>query len=116
MATEDTDDDFFEVPTSSSLKKISIVERYFKKWANVMVHNQEAWRLTDPIRFTYIDLYSGPGVYSDETPSTPIRVLNAASAFDKPDQSAKFLPYFAARFNDARPDRIELAREIWTAG
>lgn len=113
MATEDTDEDFFEIPTENSLAKIAIVERFFTKWASVMVRSKQNRALEGDIRFAYIDLFCGPGVYVDGTPSTPIRILSAATKIDSPRLSRKFLPHFAARFNDARPDRIEeLERQI----
>lgn len=106
MATEPTDQEFFDKPTPASLKKISLVERYFSKWSSVMMRNQVTWQLKGRTRFAYVDLYCGPGTYSDGTPSTPIRILQAALKIDKPAESLFFAKYFFAHFNDVRADRI----------
>lgn len=59
---------FFAAPKPHSLIKIEIVEEYFGAWAKIMSANCK--------KLTYLDLFSGPGVYADGTESTPVKVLN----------------------------------------
>jgi three-Cys-motif partner protein len=62
---------FFDAPEQQSIIKTQIVTKYFSPWSSVMI-GQGASRLA------YIDLFSGPGVFTDGTPSTPIWILNHA--------------------------------------
>jgi three-Cys-motif partner protein len=74
--------DWFEKPTPQSLKKITIVSKYFEAWSNVMINNA---RNRFDVRYTssrlaYVDLFSGPGSYKDGTKSTPLLILDKASS------------------------------------
>lgn len=58
--------DFFNVPSSNSLVKQQIVFRSFKLWLNDIRKEKQ---------LSYIDLFSGPGIYDDNNISTPIYIL-----------------------------------------
>jgi three-Cys-motif partner protein len=69
------DQRFFDEATEKSQVKSAIVKPYFWAWAKVMlpfVSQKQGGRIA------YVDLFSGPGIYADETKSTPIRVLETA--------------------------------------
>ena len=51
-----------------------IVTKYFGAWAKVVIPVAKA----HGGRIAYVDLFSGPGRYHDETPSTPLIVLQKA--------------------------------------
>ena len=78
--------DFFEERTEASLVKATIVDKYFRAWANIMVPRAE--------RIAYIDLFAGPGRYKDGSASVPIMVLQNVVA--DPYLSEKLV----ALFND----------------
>lgn len=59
---------FFEKQTLSSKVKASIVSEYFPKYCSIII------RKHIPERIGYIDLFSGPGIYEDGNPSTPILI------------------------------------------
>lgn len=89
-------EDFFSKQTPESATKSRIVKKYFKAWANVMLGNMKKWhdqRKFDKI--TFIDLFSGPGYYSDGTPSTPIMILQEAVL------DTRLCAVFETVFNDA---------------
>ena len=75
MSTEE----FFEESTPQSLVKSAIVSKYFDGWSKVMisVQNRSRRRYADN-RIAYVDLFAGPGRYSDGTVSTPLLVLEKA--------------------------------------
>lgn len=63
---------FFEEQTESSLVKATIVDKYFRAWAGIMVPRAE--------KIAYIDLFAGPGRYKDGSASVPLMVLQNAIA------------------------------------
>ena len=67
--------DHFKKLKKSTRVKIDIVTEYFSIWANIM---QNASICRNKI-LTYMDLFSGPGIYDDGNPSTPIRILSYVS-------------------------------------
>ena len=67
---------FFEESKEQSRIKAAIVSKYFRVWATVII-NARKKRGTDD-RIAYIDLFAGPGRYSDGMVSTPLRVLGQA--------------------------------------
>ena len=75
MSTEE----FFEESTPQSQVKSAIVSKYFDGWSKVMigVQNRNRRRNADS-RIAYVDLFAGPGKYSDGTVSTPLLVLGKA--------------------------------------
>ena len=73
---------FFEAQSDLSRIKARIVSKYFNAWASVMA--SAVLRRRDK-RIGYIDLFAGPGAYSDGKPSTPLLVLKGA--IDHPQTS-----------------------------
>lgn len=64
---------FFIAPEAHSTVKANLVSEYIVAWAKIIVQFKIQQRL-DPTVYV-IDLFSGPGIYDDGTPSTPIKVL-----------------------------------------
>lgn len=75
--------EFFDEITQQSRVKLAIVSKYFKVWATVVMSVQDRESRTSDKKIAYIDLFSGPGQYSDGTPSTPLRVLQIAIKNEK---------------------------------
>jgi three-Cys-motif partner protein len=69
-------DDFFDEPKEHSKVKATIVSKYFKAWAGVMIATLRRFERQEKIAYT--DLFSGPGRYEDGTPSTPLEILQFA--------------------------------------
>lgn len=69
---------FFDESKEQSQVKSAIVAKYFEAWARVMIGAQNRYRRSDNDRIAYIDLFAGPGRYSDGTSSTPLLVLEKA--------------------------------------
>ena len=67
---------FFESQTPTSLIKASIVSEYFPKYCKIIV------RKRIPRMIRYIDLFAGPGMYQDGSPSTPLMI--AKNCYDDP--------------------------------
>ncbi|MFW6156611.1 MAG: three-Cys-motif partner protein TcmP [Armatimonadota bacterium] len=66
-------------PSRQSQVKTGIVVEYFTQWARVMAGNAREhahW----PDEMAYVDLFAGRGFYGDDTPSTPLRVIQAATS------------------------------------
>lgn len=59
---------FFEKQTLSSKVKANIVSEYFPKYCSIIKIKHI------PEKIGYIDLFSGPGMYEDGNPSTPILI------------------------------------------
>jgi three-Cys-motif partner protein len=70
--------DFFQESSDQSRVKAEIVSKYFDAWAKVIMGAQNAYRPTSEKKIAYIDLFAGPGRYSDGTKSTPLLVLEKA--------------------------------------
>ncbi len=69
--------DFFRQTRTHSEVKSEIINEYFKAWAAILLIGQR----NIPIKnLLYIDLYAGKGIYDDNKPSTPIKVLNSIVA------------------------------------
>lgn len=64
--------DFFEVQTPSSRIKANIVAEYFPKYCKILLKGGQA-------EVRYIDLFSGPGIYSDQNHSTPLLIARAVA-------------------------------------
>ncbi len=62
--------DFWAKQQKHSLVKTEIAVEYFSRWANILKGYGDS--------LTYLDLCSGRGRYKDGTPSTPLRILDAA--------------------------------------
>ncbi len=66
----------YKVELRQSEIKSAIVSKYFVTWAKIIVNSQK--KLGGEDRIGYIDLYAGPGTYSDGTDSTPLLILKSA--------------------------------------
>lgn len=66
---------FFDHSTDQSRVKSAIVANYFWAWAKVIISVAKKSR---DRRIAYIDLFAGPGRYTDGTLSTPLRILERA--------------------------------------
>ncbi|MBL7911663.1 MAG: three-Cys-motif partner protein TcmP [Bacteroidia bacterium] len=64
------ENDFFEKQTISSKIKAGIVSEYFPSYCKIIS------KRNTPKYIRYIDLFSGPGIYDDGNPSTPILIAN----------------------------------------
>ena len=67
---------FFDESTEQSRIKATIVRDYFWAWARVILPTVKKQKG----RIAYIDLFAGPGRYKDRTKSTPLLVLETATA------------------------------------
>lgn len=90
---------FFDESREQSRIKTRIVAKYFWAWAKVII---SAARGREH-RIVYMDLFAGPGRYNDETPSTPVIVLQ--KAIEDPDLRERLVTIF----NDKIP---EFARSL----
>lgn len=62
------DNKFFEIQTVSSRIKASIISEYFPSYCKIIISKYR------PKAVRYIDLFSGPGKYKDNNPSTPLLI------------------------------------------
>ncbi len=69
---------FFNESTKQSRVKSAIVAKYFTAWARIIIGAQNKNPAQEDKRIAYIDLFAGPGRYSDGTTSTPLRILGVA--------------------------------------
>jgi three-Cys-motif partner protein len=98
-----TIDGFFDESSEQSRVKAAIVSKYFWAWAKVIL----ATTRNRPGKIAYIDLFAGRGRYKDDSPSTPLLVLESAV------QDPEMRKYLATLFNDANIDHASaLKREI----
>ena len=73
-----TTESFFDESKEQSKVKSAIVAKYFDAWSKVMISAQNRFRQHHDNKIAYIDLFAGPGRYSDGTKSTPLLVLEKA--------------------------------------
>ena len=73
-----TNKKFFDESREQSQVKSAIVTKYFSVWARVIIGAQNHHRQNADNRIAYIDLFAGPGRYSDGTTSTPLLILKTA--------------------------------------
>lgn len=66
--------DFFKEKRITSEIKSEILNKYFKAWAAILLKGQKYRNIETLL---YVDLFSGPGLYDDGKPSTPIKILNS---------------------------------------
>lgn len=90
-------DDFFSQSLEQSRVKTKIVLDYFKTWSGII---SSVVKKTGARKIGYIDLFSGPGIYEDETKSTPILILEYAT--ENPD----IAQILETHFNDVNPDFV----------
>ena len=72
-----TSESFFDESREQSQVKSAIVAKYFDVWSQVMLKTQNRYPYHDN-KIAYIDLFAGPGRYTDGTISTPLLVLEKA--------------------------------------
>lgn len=60
--------DFFKKQTDSSRVKAAIISEYFPQYCHIIS------RRHTPQRFGYFDMFAGPGIYEDESWSTPLLI------------------------------------------
>jgi len=98
-----TTDEFFDEQREQSLIKSEIVRKYFWAWAKVIIPTAKKYSK----KIGYIDLFAGPGIYSDGTKSTPILIL------ERVIENQDMREMLTALLNDANPDHAaSLKREI----
>lgn len=68
--------DFFKHQTDSSRVKAAIISEYFPQYCMIISRRHR------PERFGYFDMFAGPGIYDDESPSTPL--LIAKKCYEEP--------------------------------
>jgi len=84
--------EFFEESRQQSRIKSRIVAKYFWAWAHVIVSAMKG----RGNRIAYMDLFAGPGKYKDDTPSTPVIVLQTAI------KDARLREMLVTLFNDKK--------------
>jgi len=99
MATES----FFDESTLQSQVKSTIVAKYFDAWSKVMMGTQDRYNRGNKI--AYIDVFAGPGRYSDGTNSTPLLVL------EKAIQDQRLRLRLVTIFNDKDEHKTDSLRE-----
>ncbi len=92
---------FFDDAKEQSVVKATIVAKYFKAWADVILSRIDK----ENGRLNYIDLFAGPGRYEDGTESTPLLVLERAIKHERLRQSLVTL------FNDRDPQNSQSLRD-----
>jgi three-Cys-motif partner protein len=95
------DTSFFDESREQSRTKSRIVAKYFGAWAKVIISTMRGAEN----RIAYIDLFAGPGRYSDGTPSTPVIVLEMAI------KDTDLRDRLVTVFNDKTPEFAELLKE-----
>lgn len=87
--------DFFKEKRNASEIKSEILNEYFKAWAAILLKGQQYRKIKTLL---YVDLFSGPGLYDDGKPSTPIKILN--SIYQSQGQHIDFDKAVKTFFND----------------
>lgn len=91
---------FFQEQKDQSKIKTDILIKYFGAWSNIMKHRSRASKIA------YIDLFSGPGIYEDGKPSTPVKLLEMCISDEELSEKVVTL------FNDADPKNIKTLNEV----
>ncbi len=86
-----TENDFWDLPSDASRVKITIVDKYFDAWSNVMLS-----RTTGDV--CYADFYAGRGKYEDGTLSVPLLILQRAIS------DSRLRKHLITVFNDSDSD------------
>ena len=95
------DTSFFDESREQSRIKSRIVTKYFRAWAKVITSVAKGREN----RIAYIDLFAGPGRYSDGTSSTPVFVLQEAI------KDAELREMLVTVFNDKDPANTRSLQE-----
>lgn len=105
-----------------SIVKGMIVEKYFGAWSRIITSTQLRFKEREQ-KIGYVDLFAGPGRYKDGAISTPLRVLNAALAYegihdrlvtifnDKDDDHVRTLSDAIDDLDEIK--KLKYAPEIW---
>lgn len=88
---------FFEEQTSQSARKSRIVFKFFDGWANVFTSPKMRSKVK---QLGYVDLFAGPGMYENQTLSTPVQIVQRV--IERPEVASRF----RSVFNDADPDHV----------
>lgn len=91
---------FFNEQGEQSAVKTAIVTKYFDAWSTIMLSRARGQNG----RIAYIDLFSGPGIYDDDTESTPIVVLKKAI------HDSRLRDRLVTIFNDKNPQYVNSLR------
>jgi len=94
--------EFFEESREQSRVKSRIVAKYFSAWAQVIVSASKGRQN----RIAYMDLFAGPGKYKDDTPSTPVLVLQHAI------KNARLRRMLVTVFNDKIPEFAQSLKDV----
>ena len=98
---------FFEESRQQSQVKSAIVSKYFDGWSKVMIGVQnKSWQRNADNRIAYVDLFAGPGRYSDGTVSTPLLILGKAVKDEELRQRLVTI------FNDRDPGRASRVSKV----
>ena len=92
--------DFFREKRNASEIKSEILTEYFKAWAAILLVGQQYQQIN---KLLYLDLFSGPGLYDDGEPSTPIKILDCIN--NSKGKSIDFDKHVQTIFND-KTDKI----------
>jgi three-Cys-motif partner protein len=65
-------EDFFKKQTPSSRIKANIVAEYFPQYSKIILKKPQA-------EIRYLDLFAGPGIYEDQSLSTPLLIANSCA-------------------------------------
>lgn len=80
-------EDFFKTQTISSRIKANIVAEYFPQYCKILLKKPQR-------EIRYLDLFAGPGIYDDQSQSTPILIANSCANDPVLPKKVRFL------FND----------------
>jgi three-Cys-motif partner protein len=101
---------FFDESKDQSKVKSTLVSKYFKAWAMVIVGTMKKPGYRGSNRIAYLDLFAGPGRYKDGTKSTPLMVLEIA--IQEPDLRDKLVCIFNDKDKDNTQDLQKAIEEL----
>jgi len=90
---------FFADQTEQSKVKAQIVSSYFTAWARVMRNNWTG-------NMGYIDLFCGPGIYGDNMPAAPLKIIEQVLSDQELSRRMLFV------FNDQDSNNIETLKRV----
>lgn len=98
--------DFFSLPTEASRRKQRIVVKYHAAWSQVLRTRPKSPAIVCR-DLAYVDLFAGPGRYGDQSPSTPLLIIEAAA------RDPYMREHLLTRFNEGDPTLADmLAKNI----
>lgn len=102
---QSTTDNFFKQSKEKSKIKVFIVTEFFKTYFSI-INNR---KFADEIY--YIDLFSGPGKYEDDTKSTPLVLMDIINDFKSDDIREKLITLFNDECKDFHDSLEETLKE-----